>query len=154
MRFTEYNQLLGSKMIANSCIKITTNKFPILEGEEDEIVNENMYGKAVCLYLENELPKLGVEVPFYCCEDWGWWLEAKESNFLVGLCVYSDPDAQGNPESYVIMPSIHNAKKWSWSKFRKIDVSNDVLNIMDKVAGIVEKDDEVDGVTRHDDFPY
>ena len=32
-------------------------------------------------------------------------------------------------ESYAIMPSMHNAKKWSWSKFRRIDVSGDVLDI-------------------------
>ena len=56
-------------MIPNSCIKIETTKFPILEGEKDEIVNENMYGKAVCNYLEKELPKENIEVPFYCNED-------------------------------------------------------------------------------------
>ncbi|TQV70998.1 hypothetical protein FLL45_21975 [Aliikangiella marina] len=141
-------------MIPDSCIKIKTNKFPILAGEEEALVNENMYGKALCLYLQENLPTKGIEVPFYCCEDWGWWLEVKDKDFAMGLCVYSDPDADGNPTSYAIMPSIHNAKKWSWSKFRKIDVSENVLSIMDKASNILEDDSEIDEVTRHRDFPY
>jgi hypothetical protein len=48
-------------MIPRSCVAIETNKFPILEGEDDEIVNENMYGKALCKYLENNLPKTGIK---------------------------------------------------------------------------------------------
>ncbi|MCW8878175.1 MAG: hypothetical protein OQJ89_13835 [Kangiellaceae bacterium] len=141
-------------MIPNSCIKIRTSKFPLLDGEEAEIVNENMYGKAVCRYLESKLPEETVEVLFYCSEDWGWWMEIKLNNFVMGLCIYSDPNAEGDPESYAIIPSIDSDRKWSWSRFRKVDVSKDVLNIIDKVVSIFEKDNDVEEVTRHDDFPY
>lgn len=141
-------------MIPGSCIKIQTTKFPILEGEEEEIVNENTYGKALCKYLEERLPIVGVKVPLYCCEDWGWWLEVIDDGFKMGLCIYSDPDARGDPEGYVIMPSIHTSKKWSWSKFKKIDVSNDVLKIMGKIETLFLKDSEIAGVSKHDDFPY
>ena len=34
------------------------------------------------------------------------------------------------------MPSERNDKKWSWSKFRKINISNNVLKIMDFVFGV------------------
>jgi hypothetical protein len=141
-------------MIPNSCVKIETTKFPILDGEEEEIVNENMYGKALCLYLEKELPKAGIDVPFFCNEDWGWYLDVVDGDFSMALCIYSDPDADGNPQSYCIMPSIMDEKKWSWSKFRKIEVSSNVLQIMDKVTALLEKDTEIKSVTRHDDFPY
>jgi hypothetical protein len=141
-------------MIASSCIKIKTDKFPILEGEEEEIVNDNMYGKALCLYLERELPKLEIKVPFFCNEDWGWWLEVEDGDYSMALCIYSDPDADGNPESYAIMPSVREPKKWSWSKFRKIDVSAKVLKLMNKVADLFSKDKEITEISRHDDFPY
>ena len=141
-------------MIASSCIKIRTNKFPILEGEEEEIVNENMYGKALCLYLKQELPKSEVQVPFFCNADWGWWLEIEDGEFSMALCIYSDPDATGNPESYAIIPSIQEPKKWSWSKFRKIDNSENVINLMNKVAGIFENDKQITELSRHDEFPY
>ena len=141
-------------MIANSCIKIETTKFPILEGEQEEIVNENMYGKALCKYLEIELPKEKIQVPFYCNEDWGWWLEVKSNNFSMALCIYSDPDAIDNPESYAILPSEHNAKKWYWSKFKSLDISKDVLAIMGTVTNIFKKDKEILKVSLHNDFPY
>ncbi|MGH1543809.1 MAG: hypothetical protein ACRBHB_25645 [Arenicella sp.] len=141
-------------MIAQSVIQFESHKFPILAGEDEEIVNENMYGKALCQYLESHLPDNGVEVPFYCAEDWGWWLEVIDEGFNMGLCIYSDPDATGNPEKYAIMPSIHNGKKWSWSKFRKIDVSSDVLKIMTTLDSIFSKDNGINKVTRHDDYPF
>jgi hypothetical protein len=141
-------------MIPNTCIKINTKKFPILDGEDEEIINENMYGKALCLYLEKRLPESGLEVPSYCSEDWGWWLEVKYGEFDMGLCIYSDPESEGDPTSYAIMPSIQSEKKWSWSKFRKIDVSVKVHEIIDKLEGVLKRDSEITNVSRHDTFPF
>jgi hypothetical protein len=141
-------------MIKNCVIKIETKKFPILDGEKEEIVNENMYGKALCQYLEKELPTIGIKVPCFLNEDWGWWLEVEDGEWEMALCIYSDPEAEGNPESYAIMPSIMEEKKWYWSKFKKIDVSKDVLATMEKVASVLKKDEQITKVTRHDDFPY
>lgn len=141
-------------MIVNSCIKIETKKFPILEGEDEELVNENMYGKALCQYLEKELPAFGIKTPSYCCEDWGWWLDVENGEFNMALCIYSDPEGKGNPEKYAIMPSILKDKKWSWSKFKKIDVSKDVLKIMNTLEDVFRKDSEITSVSRHDDFPF
>jgi hypothetical protein len=141
-------------MILRSCVVIETKKFPILEGEDDEIVNERMYGKALCKYLEHNLPKAGIKVPFFCAEDWGWWLEVVDKDFKMGLCIYSDPDTKHDPERYAILPSILNEKKWSWSKFRNIDMSENVLKVMDDVEKLFKEDTEITAVTRHDDFPF
>ena len=141
-------------MIPDTCIQIETKKFPVLEGEEEELFNEGMYGKALCLYLEKELPKLGIQVPSFCCEDWGWWVEVNADGFKMGLCVYSDPELEDKPTRYAIMPSIENGKKWVWSKFRKIDVTQDVVRIMDTVEKLFRDDDEITDVSRHDDYPF
>lgn len=141
-------------MIPRSCLLIETGKFPILAGEQDEIVNENMYGKALCQYLETELPSVGIKVPFYCNEDWGWWLETELNGFKMAICIYSDPDAHPNPERYALLPSIKDAKKWSWSKLKFVDISPDVLKVIDAVEGVFRKDRAIRTVTRHDDYPF
>lgn len=147
-------QTLGDNMIPRSCVAIETKKFPILEGEDDEIVNEKMYGKALCKYLEHNLPKAGIKVPSFCAEDWGWWLDVEDKDFKMALCIYSDPDAKHDPERYAILPSIHNEKKWSWSKLRNIDLSKNVLRVMDVLENVFREDKEIKAVTRHDDFPF
>jgi hypothetical protein len=141
-------------MIPQSCLLIATKKFPILEGEDEEITNEHMYGKALCNYLQAALPRAGINVPFFCNEDWGWWLEVERGGFKMGLCIYSDPDATGNPERYALLPSILDDKKWSWSKFGSVDVSKEVLELIGIVERVFKDDKEISAVTRHDDYPF
>ena len=140
-------------MIPGNCILIETSKFPVLEGEEAELVNEGMYGKALCLYLEKELPQLNFNVPSFCCEDWGWWVTVNSGKFEMGLCIYSDPDSGDQPTRYAIMSSITEGEKWLWSRFRKIDMSQDVTQIMDAVEKLFNEDSEITQVSRHDDYP-
>jgi hypothetical protein len=141
-------------MIPQSCLLIETKKFPIFPGEDQEITNERMYGKALCLYLQSELPRAGIDVPSFCNEDWGWWVDVKRGAFTMGLCIYADPAALKDPEKYALLPSIHHEKKWSWSKFRNIDVSSDVLELIDIVERVLRSDKEIRIVTRHDDYPF
>jgi hypothetical protein len=72
----------------------------------------------------------------------------------MALCIYSDPDAEGNPEKYAIMPSIDKETKWSWTRFRKVNVSKEVLAVIDCVERTFASDTDVSAVTRHDDFPF
>jgi hypothetical protein len=140
--------------IPGTCIEIHTMKFPILDGEEDEVVNEGMYGKALCQYLEREMPRVGLEVPLFLAEDWGWWIEVKENDFVLGLQIYSDSEAGENPEKYAIMSSISKSSKWQWKKFRKIDLTNQITEIMNKIYQVLSEDPEILVVKRHDDFPF
>lgn len=141
-------------MIPQSCLLIESKKFPILPGEDDEITNERMYGKALCQYLQSELPRAGIDVPAYCNEDWGWWLEVERGAFTMGLCVYSDPAAMGDPEKYALVPSIQHEKKWLWAKLKKVDVAKDVLELVDIVERVLKSDKEIPVVKRLDDYPF
>ena len=141
-------------MILKSCLLIETKKFPILPGEDEELTNERMYGKALCTYLQSALPSAGINVPSFNNEDWGWWVDLERGDFKMGLCIYSDPNAEGSPERYALLPSIHQAKKWSWSKLRSVDVSRDVLDLIDTVERVLKADKEIPVVTRHDDYPF
>lgn len=126
----------------------------MLPGEKEEIVNEGMYGKALCQYLEKELTKYQFDVPFFINEDWGWWIEIRSNEFTLGLQIYSDNAPDTDPEKYAIMSSVTEEKKWSWKKFKKIDVSCDVNHIMDVLENLFLNDPEITKVLRHDDFPF
>jgi hypothetical protein len=141
-------------VIPQTCLVIETKKFPVLEGEDGELANERMYGKALCNYLQTELPPVGISAPSFCNEDWGWWLEVERNGFRMGICIYSDPDAVTGPERYALMPSVREANRWSWSKFRKVDVSRDVLAMIDAIEKVFMKDKEILTVTRHNDCPF
>lgn len=145
---------MKSHKILGSCLVIETEKFPPLPGEDAEIVNPGMYGKALCQYLEQELPLRGIAVPFFCNEDWGWWLEVNHDGFKMALCIYSWPESEAAPKSYAILPSIQNGKKWSWSKFRSVDVTQDVLRVINCLELLFREDPEISAVSRHDDFPF
>ena len=141
-------------MISGTCIEIQTDKFPILPGEDEEVVNDGMYGKALCQYLEKELPSFGVVVNSFCAEDWGWWVDVSENEYNMGLQIYTFEPIGQNPEKYFIKSSVTNAKKWSWSKFKKLDVSAEVTSILDKVENALLHDNDIFIVERHDEFPY
>lgn len=141
-------------MIPQSCLLIEARKFPVLPGEDQEVVNERLYGKALCQYLESVLPPAGVKVPSYCAEDWGWWLDVERGDFRMGLCIYSDPDAEKDPERYAILPSIQQARGWSWSRLRRVDKSTAVLELIAVVERVLKADPEIFAVIRHDDYPF
>ena len=140
-------------MIPGTCIEIQSDIFPILPGEDEEIVNEGMYGKALCMYLEKELPSFGLAVNFYCAEDWGWWIEVSENEFILPLCIYTFEPIGSVPEKYYIQSSITEPKRWSWKKFKKLDLSSEVTSILDKVENALLHDNEIHIVERYDEFP-
>src|SRR5690606_37710280 len=73
-------------------IHIRSDKFPVLPGEEDEVVNEGMYGKALALYLQSKLTERGYKAGFVVAEDWGWWVDIDGPPFTFGVCIYASPD--------------------------------------------------------------
>lgn len=141
-------------MIPGTYIKLETDKFPVLPEEDTEVVNEGMYGKALCLYLQNELPSFGIDVEFFCVEDWGWWISVVENDFKMGLTVYSHNIVGASPKAYVIASSIDTNKKWYWRRFKSIDVTDNVTSIMEKVENALGFDPEIWSVERHDSFPF
>lgn len=74
--------------------------------------------------------------------------------FTMGLCIYSDPAATGNPERYFLVPSIDQEKKWSWRKFKQVDVSRDVLELIDIVERVLKSDNDIAVVKRMDDYSF
>lgn len=135
-----------------SFIHIQSTKFPILPSEPQELVNEGTYGKALAEYLESKLKGRGYDVPFICCEDWGWWVEIKGQPFSLGCCVYGASDAGERPE-LCVMVSREPERKWSWLKFRFIDTRSRVNQLQSDIIATFEDDPEIQMLGVTEDFP-
>ncbi|MFC7339747.1 hypothetical protein ACFQY0_21365, partial [Haloferula chungangensis] len=141
-----------NRMAANPFIHIRSTKFPILPGEEEELVNEGTYGKALAEYLAEHLRTRGYDIPFTCCEDWGWWVEIRGQPYSLGCCVYGASDAGDSPELCVKI-SRDPERKWSLLRFRMIDTRERVNKLLDDLKAVFEDDSEVEIAGLTEDFP-
>jgi hypothetical protein len=139
-------------MTDNRFIHIRSSMFPIQPGEEAELVNDGIYGKALAVYLQQRLVELGYEVPFVCCEDWGWWVEVKGQPFALGLCVYGFPD-DDNSLDLCFQVSAKPERRWSWTRFTIIDRAPRVERLNRDIEGIVESDSDIEVLGYTDEFP-
>ncbi len=130
-------------MPANTFIHIKSAKFPTLPGEDEELVNEGTYGKALAHYLQAELAKRSYDVPFVCCEDWGWWVEIKGQPFVLGICVYCSFEL-AETEELCVTVSMEPGRRWSWRRFGFIDTSARVGQLNTDLREIFEVDSEVE----------
>ena len=131
-------------------IHIRSGKFPVLPGEEDEIVNDGMYGKALALYLQSKLTEHGYQAPFVVAEDWGWWVDIDGPPFTFGVCIYASPNG---PTEYVCTDGAPGPRKWSWSKFRFFDTEPVAEKLCDDLNAIFEADRDITVLSVSDEFP-
>ena len=62
-----------------------TSAFPPIPGEEEELVNDWMYGKALSLHLKEQLEAHGYTIKMQCAEDWGWYTEIENPRFRLSI---------------------------------------------------------------------
>ena len=135
-----------------SFLHIRTEKFPVLDQEEDEVVNPGTYGKAFAQFIESSLKDAGYDVPFIVCEDWGWWVEVKLPNKSIGITCYRDHD-ENTLCDFVCSPSPERNKVWSWKKFRFIDISSDLSAIRETLRSAFEADFEIEFLGESNEMP-
>ncbi|MEN1682082.1 MAG: hypothetical protein AAGJ46_21085 [Planctomycetota bacterium] len=131
---------------------VRSAKFPVLDDESEELVNEGTYGKALALYLQSALRDRGYDTPFVCCEDWGWWVELKLPQKAIGVCCYRlSPEA--GISDFVCSPSPESPRMWSWRRFRFVDLSDQIAALRQDLTSILESDPDVEFVGEYDEFP-
>ena len=123
-------------------IHVRSAKFPVLPGERAELVNPGMYGKALAQYLQARLREKGYDAPFFCGEDWGWWVELKTAPFTFGVCIYCAPERDG-PLDLFCTDGARGAKQWSWRRFRSVDTTPYVRKLHEDLIAIFQADPEV-----------
>ena len=100
-----------------------------MPGEDDELVNPGMYGKALSLHLGKQLKTRGYAIRMLICEDWGWYTEFEHPGFRLAMgCGTMDyeEDDEGNwiRGEFVCfaIPSTPTVRKW----FKKIETRETV----------------------------
>jgi hypothetical protein len=136
----------------NKLIRIRSVKFRILPGEEEELLNEGMYGKSLAQYLQKTLIERGYNTPFICSEDWGWWVELKTAPFAFGVCIYFLLEDDSALE-FVCIDGSTGPKKWSWKRFGFCDTSPWVKKLHEDLINIFQSDEDVLIVSVTDEFP-
>lgn len=134
-------------------LRIRTSKFPVLEGEDKELVNPGTYGKAFAQYLQTELTKLGYSCPLICCEDWGWWVELKLPRKSIGLCCYRQHN-ENTECDFVCSPSPPSSRIWSWRRFRVIDIGDDIRRLLADLDRVFIADPDIEVIGHSSDFPF
>lgn len=124
-------------------IHIKSTKFPVLPGEEAEMVNKGTYGKALARYLESRLKERSYDVSFICCEDWGWWVVIAGQRFTMGVCVYGSPSLSETHELCVTV-SPEPCHRWSWTRFQFIDTSARVNQLFSDLREMFSTDPEIE----------
>lgn len=137
-------------MAANPFIHIRSAKFPVLPEEDGELVNEGTYGKALAQYLEARLKERGYDVPFICCEDWGWWIDIREQPFTLGLCVYKGPE---ETQEMCFTINREPGRRWSWTRFRFIDTTSRVEKLFSDLKMILSEDPDIQVFGYIEEFP-
>jgi hypothetical protein len=139
-------------MAANPFIHIKSATFPVLPEEDGELVNAGTYGKALGQYLEAKLKERGYDVPFICCEDWGWWVEIRGQPFTLGLCVYGGPRLAETQELCFAI-SKEPGRFWSWTRFRFIDTTSRVEKLFSDLKMILSEDHDIQVLGYPEEFP-
>ena len=126
--------------------------FPAMPGEDDELVNPGMYGKALAIHLQQRLMEKGYEVSFTCCEDWGWWVEISGHPFLFGVCVYCISHTRETQE-YCVRVGTDAERRWSWKRFRMVDTGPAVEKLLFGLVGMLSKDPSLELLGMPSDLP-
>ncbi|MCE9604892.1 MAG: hypothetical protein K8U03_08325 [Planctomycetia bacterium] len=131
---------------------IRSDKFTILPGEDEDIVNEGMYGKSLCLYLQRKLSERGWTIDFLGSEDWGWAVGIRVESLRFLLCVYGVEMEAGGLDLCVTVQALPD-RKWSWKRLRFIDTTEVVGRMNSELKAIFIEDNDVQFLGSTQEFP-
>ncbi len=134
-------------------IHLRSARFPELPGEAEEMVNPGTVGKALALHLQERLQANGRQVPFLCCEDWGWWVELADAPFRFGVCIYSQP-AEGEGMEFCCTDGAVAERIWHWRRFRFIATVPWAEALHRELLAIFRDDPEVELLGSGPTFPF
>ncbi len=126
-----------------------SERFPVLPGEAEKVVNEGMYGEALALYLQAALRERGFEMGAVSAEDWGWWVDVRGAEFTSGVGVYAQPAGR-----FACSCEPSQPRQWSWRKWRSVDTRQWTERLERELEALFEADPEIRVVGWTDEFPF
>lgn len=142
-----------SKEMHSSRFHIRSEKFPVLQEDHDECCNPGTYGKSLVDYIQANLVAKGYEIPSTFAEDFGWWIEIKTDLSAATNIVLRRSHEDSGIADFAI--AIDNSpRKWSWKRFRFVDLSVFQEKLAVDVFNILKSDADIEVVAEHfDDYP-
>ena len=138
--------------MSSGSFHIKSSKFPVLQEDLDECCNPGTYGKSLADFLGAQLTNQGYIINDIFAEDFGWWIELELRGLSSHIILRRSNDTEDMAD-YAIALDNKN-KKWSWSKFRFIDLSSIQTDLEDKVEKILESDADIELIARDfDSYP-
>ena len=128
--------------MSETILHVRTAKFPVSEGEADEVTN-GFFGKAFSEHVGAVLRDAGFVVPVIAAEDFGWWVGVKLLGRNVGVVVLREHDRDGMC-SYFCSPSTNAERVWSWTRFRYLAMGAEMARVMGTLRAAFEADPELD----------
>lgn len=125
-----------------------------MPGEEDEWINQGIYGKSFGLYLRDALQPYGYLVPRVVCEDWGWWVCVEKANFSSGLGIYGLRLGDTPDLDLCVTVLTPRGKRWSWGQFRFNDHTAEVDQLHQTIRRICDADPEITVIGESLEFPF
>lgn len=78
-------------------VEFKSASFPKYPNENEELVNDNCWGKRLAEYVNDHLPEHGVPTNGILCEDWGWLVYLNNADFPLWIgCGAMDDDDDGH----------------------------------------------------------
>lgn len=132
---------------------IRSSKFPVLQEDLDECCNPGTYGKALADYLQEHLEARGYEICFTIAEDFGWWMDIKTPLFVsANIALIRSHEGSGLADFAISVDD--TARKWSWRRFRFVDLSSFQAKLASDVRAILTSDPEIEFVADNiDHYP-
>ncbi|MEA5474627.1 hypothetical protein VB716_10390 [Synechococcus sp. CCY9201] len=129
-------------MDAQPFLHVRSAGLRILPGEDQELVNEGTYGKACALYLQAQLTAQGYAVPFFTCEDWGWWVEIQGLGRVCGIGIYGRALDDSDDLDLCVTVHLPSTSRWPWFGTQAQDSSPEIARLQELVRMIIEDDPE------------
>ena len=125
----------------------------MLPGEDQELVNEGTYGKACALYLQAQLTARGYAVPFFTCEDWGWWVEILGLGRVCGIGIYGRTIDDSEDLDLCVTVLTPLASRWPWFGARAQESSSEIARLQEWLRMIFEEDPDISILGESSQFP-
>jgi hypothetical protein len=114
-----------------------SDSFPSYKDEEEQI-NEGIWGKRLAEYLMNRLLQHHIAVEPFIIEDWGYYIPLSIDNVKLAVCCANQ---DGTANQFVCFTDPKGPIKRQW--FRKIDISSQLDKLINVLNQILQSDESI-----------
>lgn len=133
-------------------IHLRSARFPVMPDEVETSMNPGTCGQSLAEYVHQNLRTMGWDSASFCGEDWGWWVDLRVRGESLGICCRRGGEAPGMCDLVCYISPVV-ARRWSWWRFRFVDITDDLHRLQRDLEQMFQADPEVTYVGTFDESP-